>query len=172
MNAHVSERLSSLAHRADPALTALWIETLSPEEALAELFGRDDYLSLLQRARFLLDLGRAGDAEEVLGELKGLPAGLAELREELLGSATGGAGDASDQESPVLASATLAALHASQGDQDAAISMYRTVLERDPSNPKALGGLRKLTGSSLRREEELLEAWLQRVRRWRAEHSV
>jgi len=172
MNTGVVDRLSALAEREHPALRALWIDTLPPQEALAELFGRQDDLSLLQKARFLLDLGRGGDAAEVLRELGDLPAGLAGLRQELVDALEGAETEPAGEEPPDLASPTLAELHASQGDQEAAIAMYREVLGRDPSDAQARRRLRQLTGPWPIGSAEVLGDWLERVRRWRSQHGA
>jgi len=173
VNPCVLERLSALSRHPEPFVRALWIETLAPEEALSELFGRSDGLSLLQKARFLLELGRAEDAEQVLGDLEDLPAGLAALREEILTGLQGPADVPPAADMPgVLASATLAALHARQGDREAAIAMFRAVLARDPNDAQARDGLRELTGVERGGPDQALGAWLQRVRHWRTEHGV
>ncbi|MBE0618294.1 MAG: hypothetical protein IH608_10265, partial [Proteobacteria bacterium] len=84
------ERLTALAEGAVPeAVRALWIETLPAGDGLAELFGKHDDLSLLQKARFLLDLGRHEDAREVLGEVQGTRPGLRQVRDALVSALAG-----------------------------------------------------------------------------------
>jgi len=155
---------------------ALWIETLSPQEALAELFGRRDDLSLLQRARFLLDLSRHDDAREVLSEVQGASPGLQEVRDEFLSAlaATVEEPEAQgDEGEPALVSRTLAELHARQGDVEAAVEIYRGIVAQDPEDRGARQRLRELLGAEQpQRPEEALATWLGRVRRWRGELGV
>jgi tetratricopeptide (TPR) repeat protein len=163
-------RLTELRARGDASAAALWFETLPAEAALAELFGRRDDLSLLQKARFLLRLGRDRDAAEVLGELGDLPPGLSGVREELESALRGKVAVENTGEPPGLASLTLAELHASQGDRDAAIALCRAVLERDPADAQARSRLRELLEPGRVDPAEALGHWLERVRRWRRQH--
>lgn len=169
-------RLAGLRERGREELAALWIEALAPQEALAELFGRRDDLSLLQKARFLLDLGRHEDAREVLGEVAAALPGLRRIRDELVAASAApqGALEPPDaEEEPALASPTLAELHAEQGDEGAAIAIYREILARNPQDHGARRRLTELLGARRpRREAPALHAWLARVRHWRGELGV
>lgn len=81
-------RLSAL-RRGSPACAPLWIEALPAEQALVELEGREGPVFGLQRARFLAELGRAGEASDLLSGLGDLPAGLAAVRDRLRDSLAG-----------------------------------------------------------------------------------
>ncbi len=78
--ARIEERLYALRERVPP----LWIEILPPERALRELGRREGLVFDLQRARFLLELGREEEAGAVLKDLAPMPPGAAQIREGLL----------------------------------------------------------------------------------------
>ncbi|GAB4267230.1 MAG: hypothetical protein Kow0092_20480 [Deferrisomatales bacterium] len=168
MTAGLRARLAALGDGGPPALFALWAETLGADEALERLADREDPLSRLQRARRLLELGRAGEARGLLQGLAGLPPGLSRLRGELLAAAGGepASGETGHEASSGLATPTLAELYAAQGDVEAAVATYREVLAREPGNERARGRLRELLGEG---PDPLaaLEQWLACVRRWR-----
>ncbi len=193
-NTPLGDRLAALRASGLPALAPLWIETLPPEEALPELFGRHEPLCRLQRARLLLLGGRPKAAREILEALKELPRGLAALREELLDEASVKEEEAGPgPEGEGLSSRTLAELHAAQGDRETAAAIYRELAARDPDDEAAAVRLRELAGSVPFGSRELpgvpelpelgegselseasvrLEEWLARVRRWRALDGV
>ncbi len=152
-------------------------EDLDPAAALDVLAGRDDSVSRLQTARFLLELGRDGEAGDVLSGLGELPAGLDRVRSALLSRVS---------EPPVpepaaafppaagaMATRTMAELYLAQGDPGRAAAILREVLEREPGDGRARALLRELEREP---ENEIagaglaaapLAAWLGRVREWR-----
>ncbi len=152
-------------------------EDRDPDAALAALAGRDDPMSRLQTARFLLELGRDGEAGDVLSGLGELPAGLDRVKVALSSRVS---------ESPALepatafppaagamATRTMAELYLAQGDPGRAAAILREVLEREPGDGRARALLRELEGEP---EGEIggagpaaapLVAWLGRVREWR-----
>jgi hypothetical protein len=69
--------------RTDEAVSALYLETLSPAEALAELSSRQGPLFDLQRARFLAQVGRSAEAAAILEGMRELPQGLSSVRDRL-----------------------------------------------------------------------------------------
>lgn len=77
------ERLRALRQRGKEALAPLWIEQLSPEEALAELKARPGAIFRLLEAKSLQELGHLEESEEVLRQLGDLPPGLHLLFDEL-----------------------------------------------------------------------------------------
>ncbi len=161
------ERLEWLKRSGEAPLAPLWIEALPPEEALAELRGRDGAVFRLQEARFLQRLGRAEEATRILESLEALPPGLSRVRERLLsggGAHTPTAG-APGPEPPV--SRKLAELYAAQGDRAAAADVYRRLLEQDPGDEDARARLAALGEHPEDAALVALQAWLERVRQWR-----
>ncbi len=158
------ERLERLKRSGGDVLAPLWIETLPPEQALAELKGREGAVFRLQEARFLQLLGRADEARRTLESLEALPPGLARVRDRLR-SGTDAGPQRPEVPAPELpVSRKLAELYASQGDRAAAADVYRRLLEQNPGDEPARARLRELEGEPA---VAALQAWLERVREWR-----
>lgn len=162
--------------KANSALTPLWIETLSPDEALEELKGRQGEVFRIQEARFLAALNRSTEARQILEKLSSLPFGLAEIKAEVLAelsaSAQGVAAavekSGAEEQAESGASKTLAELYASQGDVQEAISTYRALLADNPEDASIIRKrIAELLGKSALSVEELLADWLANVRAWR-----
>ncbi len=163
----LGERLERLRSAGGEPLAPLWIEALPPDEALAELKGREGAVFRLQEARFLRLLGRAEEAHGILESLDALPPGLARLRDRLL---PGAGADRPGPEPPAPeppASRKLAELYAAQGDREAAAEVYRRLLEQNPGDEAARARLRELEEEPAEPAVAVLQAWLDRVRQWR-----
>ncbi len=148
---------------------------MEPGAALAALEDRTDPISRLQAARFLLALGRDGEAGDLLGGLGGLPPGLDRVRVALLSRVSEPRAPEPAAAFPpaagAMATRTMAELYLAQGDPGRAAAILREVLEREPGDGRARALLRELEGEPETEIPEAgvaaLAAWLGRVREWR-----
>jgi tetratricopeptide (TPR) repeat protein len=98
------------------------------------------------------------------------------LEEELTAPSSASPPAAREEDEPTLGALptpTLAEIYLAQGMADRALEIYRQVLTGDPHNQEALARVRELSGSRspsgslTQRKIQVLEGWLERIRRHR-----